>query len=101
MVKHIVMWKHQDQFTEEEKKDHAKTIKERLEALKDIIPGVVSIQVITNPLSSSSGHADLLLDSSFESVEALNNYQIHPEHKKVSSYVQTVVKDRICIDYEV
>lgn len=99
MVKHIVMWKHQDNFTEEEKKEHAKIIKESLEALKDKVPGVISVQVITEPLSSGSGHADLILDSAFESEEALNSYQVHPEHVKAATFVRSVVKDRICIDY--
>lgn len=100
MVKHIVMWKHQDNFTEEEKKEHAKVIKESLEALKDKVPGVISVKVITQPLPSGSGHADLILESSFESEEALNNYQVHPEHVKAAAFVRSVVKDRICIDYQ-
>lgn len=100
MIRHIVMWKHQDQFTQEEKEEHAKIIKERLEALKEKIPGVISVRVITDLLPSSSGHADLILDSTFESVEALNNYQVHPEHVKVSAYIGSVVMNRICIDYQ-
>ncbi|WFR56169.1 Dabb family protein [Anaerocolumna sp. AGMB13025] len=99
MVKHIVMWKHGDNFTQEEKMEHAKIIKESLEALKDKVPGVISATVITEPLPSGSGDADLILDSSFESVEALNNYQIHPEHVKAATFVRSVVKDRKCIDY--
>ncbi len=99
MVKHIVMWKHGDDFTEDEKKEHAKIIKESLEALKDKIPGVISAKVITDPLPSGSGHADLILDSTFEDVDALNNYQVHPEHVKAATFVRSVVKDRKCIDY--
>jgi hypothetical protein len=93
------MWKHGDKFTQEEKNEHAKIIKESLEALKDKVPGVISVKVITEPLSSGSGDADLILDSSFESVEALNNYQVHPEHVKAATFVRSVVKDRKCIDY--
>jgi hypothetical protein len=99
MVKHIVMWKHGDNFSEEEKLNHSKTIKTSLEALKSTIEGVISIKVITEPLSSGSGDADLILDSSFESVEALNNYQEHPEHLKAATFIRSVVKDRKCIDY--
>ena len=99
MVKHIVMWKHGDNFTEDEKKEHAKIIKESLEALIGKVPGVISIKVITEPLPTGSGHADLILDSSFESAEALNNYQVHPEHVKAATFVRSVVKDRKCIDY--
>jgi hypothetical protein len=98
MVKHIVLWKHADQFSEEEKKSNAATIKSSLEALKDKVPGVVSIKVITQTLPSGSD-ADIILDSSFESEEALNNYQVHPEHVKAATFVRSVVKDRKCIDY--
>ncbi|BCJ93492.1 stress responsive protein [Anaerocolumna cellulosilytica] len=99
MVKHIVLWKHGDNFSETEKQEHAKIIKESLEALVHKIPGVISIKVITNPLPSGSGDADLILDSTFESIDALNTYQEHPEHIKAATYVRSVVKDRKCIDY--
>lgn len=100
MIRHIVFWKFGDNYTESENKANALKIKEDLEALKTSIPGVVSIKVITNPLPSSSGDADVILDSLFESEEALNNYQAHPEHVKAGAFIRTVMKDRKCIDYQ-
>jgi hypothetical protein len=99
MIRHIVFWKFGDNFTESENNVHAIKIKEMLEALKNKVSGVVSIKVITNPLPSSSGDADVILDSLFESEEALNNYQVHPEHVKAGSFIRSVMKDRKCIDY--
>jgi len=99
MVRHIVFWKFGDNYTEEENKSNATRIKESLEALHDKISGIVSIKVITDPLTSGSGDADVILDSLFESKEALNHYQVHPEHVKAASFVRTVMKDRKCIDY--
>jgi hypothetical protein len=99
MVRHLVFWKYGDSFSDEENVKNAMHIKESLEALKDIIPGVVKILVITNPLPSSSGDADVILDSLFESEEALNAYQSHPEHVKAGSFIRSVLKDRKCIDY--
>jgi hypothetical protein len=99
MVRHLVFWKYGDNFSEEENLKNALQIKNSLEVLKDIIPGVVKIQVITEPLPSSSGDADIILDSLFESQEALNVYQSHPEHVKAGSFIRSVLKDRICIDY--
>lgn len=98
MIRHIVFWKFGDNYTESENKSNALKIKENLEALKNIIPGVVSIKVITDPLPSSDG--DVILDSLFESEEALNQYQVHPEHVKAAGFVRTVMKDRKCIDYQ-
>lgn len=99
MVKHIVIWKQDDRFTKEEKISNGAKIKESLEALKDIIPGVVSIKVITNLLPSGSDGDDLVLESVFESQEALDHYQNHPEHIKAATFVRSVVKSRKCVDY--
>jgi hypothetical protein len=35
----------------------------------------------------------------FENEEALATYQAHPEHKRVSVFVGSVMQDRACIDY--
>lgn len=99
MVRHLVLWKYGDGFSDAENKDNALKIKEILERLKDIIPGIVSIKVITEPLLIESGDADIILDSLFENEEALSNYQVHPEHVKAGSFIRTVVKDRKCVDY--
>lgn len=96
MIRHIVMFTLKD-FSEDEKVSVKLKIKDMLEGLKDIIPGIVKLNVITEPLHTTDG--DVVLDSLFESEEALGNYQIHPEHKKVGEYIGTVRKDRICIDY--
>ncbi len=100
MIRHLVFWKYGDNFTDEENRDNAVRIKESLEALQRIIPGVVSIKVVTDPLPTGSGDADIILDSLFVNEEALNNYQVHPEHVKAGSFIRTVLKDRKCIDYK-
>lgn len=99
MVKHIVIWQQDDRYTKEEKISNGIKIKESLEALKDVIPGIISIKVITNLLPSGSDSDDLVLESVFESEEALNQYQNHPEHLKAASFVRSVVKNRKCVDY--
>ena len=53
MITHIVMWNFQEQLSEAEKKEAGQVMKERLEALKDRIPGVVSLKVIINELPGS------------------------------------------------
>lgn len=97
MVKHIVIWQHGDGFTDEEKRVHAAGIKRELEALAQVIEGVVSIRVVIDPLPTSNG--DILLDSTFEDEAALNAYLVHPEHKRVgSTFVRPFIKNRACID---
>lgn len=96
MLRHIVIFTLKD-FDEVEKDSIKIKIKDMLEGLKGIIPGIVKLNVITELLPMTDG--DVVLDSLFESEEALENYQIHPEHKKVGEYIGTVRKERICIDY--
>lgn len=100
MVKHIILWNLKDEFTSSEKENIKLGIKEGLEGLLGEIPGLVDIKVNTNGLSSST--ADLMLDSTFESEEALKNYSVHPAHQDVANTkVRPFTKQRSCLDFEV
>ncbi|MDD7403982.1 MAG: Dabb family protein [Butyribacter sp.] len=100
MVKHIILWQLKDELSYADRKDIKKGIKEGLESLSGKIPGLVEIQVNIEPLNSSN--ADLMLDSTFENVEALKNYATHPEHVKVAdNKVRPFTKTRTCLDYEI
>ena len=100
MVKHIILWTLKDELSAEEKVKVKQGIKEGLEALKCKIPGIVEIKVNINGLDSSN--SDLMLDSTFENVDALKNYATHPEHVAVAdSKVRPYTKIRSCLDYEV
>ena len=69
MVKHIILWKLKEEFSEEEKKQIKAGIKEGLEGLAGQIPGMTEIKVRIDCLPSST--VDVMLDSTFESAEAL------------------------------
>ncbi|QDQ02482.1 Dabb family protein [Lysinibacillus fusiformis] len=99
MIRHIVMWNHKEDFTDEEKAIHAQRIKNELESLTQIIDGILSLNVMINPLASSN--REIILNSLFESEDHLQKYQIHPEHERVRQFVVSVVKDRVCIDFQV
>jgi len=100
MVKHIILWQLKDELTAEKKLAVKADIKEGLESLAGKIPGLLEIHVQTQELPSSN--ADLMLDSSFESVKALENYAVHPEHVQVADEkVRPYTKTRSCIDFEI
>lgn len=100
MVKHIILWNLKDEFTEEQKADIRAGIKEGLEGLAGQIPGLIDISVRTEYLPSST--VDVMLDTTFESAEALKNYSTHPNHVAVAdSKVRPYTAVRSCIDYEV
>ena len=100
MVKHVILWQLKDELSNSEKADVKAGIKAGLESLQGKIPGLVEIRVEINPLASSN--ADVMLDSAFESEEALKGYAVHPEHVAVADgRVRPYTKSRVCMDYEV
>ena len=100
MVKHIILWQLKDELQGVEKDAVKQGIKEGLEGLQGVIPGLLEIKVNANGLASSN--ADVMLDSSFESEEALKAYAVHPAHVKVADEkVRPFTKTRACLDFEV
>lgn len=99
MVKHVILWQLKDEFSESEKQEIKKGIKEGLEGLQGKIPGLVDIKVNIEGLASSN--ADLMLDSLFEDEASLKGYAVHPEHVAVADgKVRPYTKNRVCLDYE-
>ena len=96
MVKHIILWKLKDEFNTSEVKQG---IKNGLEGLLGVVPGLLEIEVKTEPLASSN--VDVMLYSAFENEEALKGYSVHPEHVKVAdTLVRPYTETRSCIDFE-
>ena len=100
MVKHVILWKLKEGYTESEKESIKTGIKNGLEGLKGQIPGLVDIKVNISPLGSSN--CDLMLDSSFTDEASLKGYSIHPKHVEVAdTKVRPFTASRVCMDYEV
>ena len=100
MVKHIILWSLKE-MSDSEKESVKAGIKEGLEGLKGKIPGLIDIKVNTSGRLPSST-ADLMLDSTFESEEALKGYSKHPEHVAVAdSKVRPFTASRACLDFEI
>ena len=100
MVKHVILWPLTDELSAEDTAPVKAGIKAGLESLSGKIPGLVDIHVNIDALPSSN--ADLMLDTTFESAEALNVYSTHPAHVALAnSKVRPYYKSRVCLDYEV
>ena len=100
MVKHIILWNLKEEYSQTEKQDIMKKIKQELEGLYGKIDGLLEIKVQITSLASST--ADLMLDSTFESESALKAYAVHPEHVKVAdNFVRPHTAIRSCLDFEV
>ena len=98
MVKHMIIWKIKEDCANPEEVKSA--VKRELEALVGKIDGLTEMNIITDKLPSSSG--DLMMDSLFESEDALKAYQKHPLHQHVANtYVRPNVCQRLSLDYNV
>lgn len=97
MVKHIILWKIKDGV---DKAAVAQGVKDGLEGLVGTVPGLLRAQVVIGEMNSCT--ADVMLDSAFESVEALNAYKTHPAHVAVADgRVRPYMDVRLCMDYEI
>ena len=95
MVKHIILWTLKDEFNNDQIK---KDMKESLEALKGVVPGLLEIEVQIEKLESSN--VDVMLYSVLESEEALKGYAVHPAHVEVAdTKVRPFTSSRACIDF--
>ncbi|MBQ0031158.1 MAG: Dabb family protein [Paludibacteraceae bacterium] len=100
MVRHVILWKLNEELSAAEKETVKKGIKEGLEGLLGQVPGLVEIKVnIDGRLDSSN--CDVMLDSVLESPEALKVYAKHPAHVAVADgKVRPYTVQRTCLDYE-
>ena len=100
MVKHIILWTLKPELSEEEKKQVKAGIKAGLEGLVGQVPGLVDVKVHVDGRLASS-NADVMLDSTLESEEALKAYAVHPAHVAVAnSKVRPYTAQRSCLDFE-
>lgn len=97
MVKHMIIWKLKENL---DKESVSKDIKTSLEGLVGKIEGLKEMHILTENIPSSSG--DIMMDSTFENIEALQNYQKHPLHVEIANgKVRPNVDTRLSFDYEV
>ena len=78
MIRHIVMFKLQGLNHEESLKE-AVTLAKTLTSLKEVASG----EVVCNHKDADPTNYDFAFVFDFVSFEALNAYQVHPEHLKL------------------
>ena len=101
MVKHIILWTLNPELSDEEKATVKAGIKAGLEGLVGKVPGLIDVKVNISGRRASS-NADVMLDSTLESEEALKAYAKHPEHLAVANgKVRPYTVQRACLDFEI
>jgi hypothetical protein len=99
MIRHVVSWR-LNGVDAAARAEQAATITATLTALPAVIPQIVSLQVGTNvAYPESNWHVVLIAD--YESLEALEEYQVHPDHVAATHVIKPLVESRANVDFEV
>lgn len=97
MVKHMIIWKMKEGV--EDKAGKAAEIKAALEGLVGKIEGLLEMHILTECYTCSAG--DVMMDSAFADLAALEAYQVHPLHVAVADgLVRPVMCQRLSFDFE-
>ena len=94
MVKHIVLYTLKEGVNKE---DAVKIIKESLEPLVGVIPGLLHMEI----RQAYQGGMDYALYSEFESKQLLESYAKHPLHLEAKTHFHHFIDTRVAADYEV
>jgi hypothetical protein len=100
MINHIVMLRIKDFAEGKSKKENLEYMKTLLYSLKEKISGILDLEVGINYKQHEPAF-DLALIVKFDSKQDLENYIVHPEHKKIAEYIHKVRTDRAVVDYEI
>lgn len=94
MITHILTFKFADRSDE-----HLASCKAKLDGLVGVVPSLRSLLVGINVVESPRAH-DLGLIATFDDLDGLHAYQVHPAHEEVASYLRSVAETIAAVDFE-
>lgn len=94
MIKHIVLFKLKDASPE-----NIEVTANILRGLEGKVEQLRSIEVGVDVIKSQRSY-DIALITTFDSLEDLEGYQVHPEHKKVIEHMNVVRESSVAVDFE-
>ena len=97
-IRHVVTWKLAAE-DEAERSAQAAEVARRLNALDGVVPQLLSISAGAN-VAYPEVNWDVTLVADFASVDAIDEYQVHPAHEEVAAYIRSVVASRVAVDFE-
>lgn len=100
MIHHIVMFKLSETHPAELKEQNKREMKRRLESLPEKIDVIRSMQVGIN-VKESERAFDVVLVSTFDNLEDLETYRVHPVHQEFVAYAAQIREKAASVDYEV
>jgi hypothetical protein len=100
MIKHVVMWKMKPQAEGRDAAANLLLMKEKLLALRKVIPQIVWSEVGFDFLHTGASY-DIVLTCHTANRADFAIYQDHPEHVTVKQFIAKVTESRVVADYEV
>ncbi len=102
MIRHIVMWKFLPEAGGKTREENLDDVRARLLALYESgkIEGLRRMEIGKDVLHTDMSY-DMVLLTEFDSLEALHNYKVHPDHVVISQFVKTVRSARAVVDCEI
>lgn len=94
MITHIVFFKLKDRSAES-----IEVTAKVLRNMEGKIDALRHLEVGKDVLHSERSY-DIALVTKFDSMEGLQAYQVHPEHKKVIEHIAMVREASVSVDYE-
>ena len=95
MITHVVLFKFKPETTE----DQIQQLAEGLGALPQLIEEIREFRFGIDVVRSERSY-DLGLVSSFDDLDALQRYQVHPEHQKVVAHAKAIASNVTAVDFE-
>jgi hypothetical protein len=99
MIKHIVFWRLKDSVNGRSDTEIIAEMKARFEAMLGVVPGMLAAEVGID-FSGGNDSCHVALYTEFETREALDAYQVSPEHMAVVPLIRSARTERRVVDYE-
>ena len=101
MVRHIVWWTLKPEADGRSAEENAELMKKAARGLMGRIPGLLSLDISSAPLQSSTVPLHLVLCCTHTDEEALKGYAVHPLHLECINIMKNVAESRQALDYEI
>lgn len=99
MIRHIVLFKLKPELSDEQIKTIYTEFRQDICALPTTIACIRSIDVLLNTNPNEAFH--IALDSTFDTLEDVHTYAVHPDHQAAASKLRPYIEARSCVDAEV
>ncbi|MFV0466635.1 MAG: Dabb family protein [Lachnospiraceae bacterium] len=101
MIKHIVMFQIKESHEGADKSFLLQQAARQLDHFQTAIPSLKKFAYAMNSPLAPTDNYDILLECTFEDMQGLNDYVVHPVHQEFGKFIVAIKENRACIDYEI